>query len=162
MRALPAAAAVVSGVLLASGCAGSGPKPSTQYTTPPETTAGLSLESPRVQQIALARRSNRLFAIFPAQPGEKKCGIPEGGVHFKPLRGTCATSIRSAATHEPALIVAFVEEWRFSCPRGGDCLDATQRHTWEVVEGEPVGTPSSHLRILATRERGATAPQYYK
>jgi hypothetical protein len=163
MRALAAAVAVGAGLLLASGCAGSGPKPTAHYTTPPETTARVSLESPRVQQIALARASNRLFSIFPAGPGKKRCGIPEGGVHFKPLRGTCTTSIHAAPTHEPALIVSFRESWRFRCPREDDCLNAPRlQHTWRVIEGEPMVTATARLRIVATRQSGATAPQYYK
>jgi hypothetical protein len=38
----------------------------------------------------------------------------------------------------------------------------TVHHTWQVIEGEPLVTTGARLRILATRERGATAPQYYK
>lgn len=167
MRALAAAIAAGAGLLLASGCAGSGtstgPRLTAHYTTPPETTARLSIESPRVQQIALARASNRLFSIFPARPGKERCGIPEGGVHFKPLPGTCMTSIHAAPTHEPALIVTFSESWRFRCPRKGDCVAAPRlQHTWRVIEGEPIVTASSRLRIIATRQSGATAPQYYK
>ncbi|HLX33320.1 MAG TPA: hypothetical protein VKR79_11240 [Gaiellaceae bacterium] len=120
--------------------------------------------SPRVHQIALARASNRLFAIFPAQPGEKRCGIPEGGVHFRPLPGTCTTSIHAAATHEPALLVTFTEKWQFPpCPRGEYCaFSRTAHHTWQVIEGEPIVTATARLRIVATRQSGATAPQYYK
>jgi hypothetical protein len=161
MRALAPTVAVGAGLLLAAGCAGS--RPTTHYTTPPETTAGLSIESPRVRQIALARASNRLFAIFPARPGTKRCGIPEGGVHFKPLPEICMTSIHAAPTHEPALIVTFTERWRDGCPQSSDagpCSPA--RHTWRVIEGEPMVTTTTRLRIVATREDGATAPQYYK
>jgi hypothetical protein len=142
--------------LLVTGCAGSGPKPTAHHTSRPETTGPVSLESPRAQQISLARASNRLFSIFPGRPRTKKCGIPEGGAHFKPLPGRCETSIRFAATHEPALIVSFTETWRTSMP------SRAVHHTWQVIEGEPLVTTGARLRILATRERGATAPQYYK
>lgn len=163
MRALKAAVGGAVGSLLLSGCALSGQRPTTQYTTPPETTAGVSLESPRVQQIALARASSDLFSIFPAKPGTGRCGIPAGGVRLKPLPGMCTTRIRAAATHEPALLVTFTERWTFRCARGADCVAAwALHHTWTVVEGEPVVTAHSRLRILATRQSGATAPQYYK
>ena len=167
MRASAAAIVAGAAVLVASGCAGSGPRLTAHYTTPPETTAGLSLESPRVQQIRLARASNpRIFSIFPAVPGRKTCGIPAGGAHRKPLLlpATCETSIRSAATHEPALVVTFTERWRFPpCPRGADCLNRLLLHsTWQVVERVPMVTTTSGLRVIATRTSGATPPQYWK
>lgn len=166
MRAPVAAVAAVVGIFAASGCAGSGPHLTAHYTTPPETTGGVSLESPRVRQIELARASNRrVFAIFPAAPGRKRCLIPEGGVHLRPtgFHGICETSIRSAPTHEPALIVTFTETWKRPCPRGSDCIASPNlRHTWQVVEGEPMVTATARLRVVATRTSGATAPQYYK
>jgi hypothetical protein len=36
------------------------------------------------------------------------------------------------------------------------------KHTWTVVEGEPIVTASSQLRIVATRQSGTLAPQFYK
>lgn len=163
MRAIAAAVAVSAGSIVA-GCAVSGPKPAAHYTTAPETTSsGVSLDSPRVEQIRLARASNRLFSIFPAEPGRKTCGIPEGGAHFKPLRGTCLTSIHSAKSHEPTLIVTFIERWDNGCPQtsdAGPCAPAM--HRWQVIEAEPVVTTTARLRVVATRSSGATAPQYYK
>jgi hypothetical protein len=152
MRALAAAVALSAGVVLA-GCAGSSPKLTAHYTTPPETTPGVSLESPRVQQIQLARASDpRVFGIFPARPGRKRCAIPEGGVHLKAafFHGICTTSIHAAPTHEPALVVTFTETWKAG------------RHTWRVIEGEPLVTAGAKLHVLATHTSGATAPQYWK
>ena len=162
MRAIAAAFVV----LVAAGCAGSGPKPTAHYTTPPETTAGISLQSPRVQQIALARASNpQVFAIFPKAPGRRKCGIPEGGLHKKPLLlpGVCETSIHSAPTHEPALVVTFTEKWQSPpCPRGSDCLNHIVQSSWHIIEGEPLVTPTARLHVLATRTSGVPPPQSYK
>jgi hypothetical protein len=158
MRDVGALVAVLAGaIVLIAGCGSS----RTATTT---TTSGVSLASSRAQQIALARSSNDLFSIFPERSATKPCGIPEGGVHFKPLRGTCRTSIRVAATHEPALLVAFTETWPVpTCPPGAFCpVMPVPKHTWTVVEGEPVVTTGSHLRILATRQSGTIAPQYYK
>lgn len=162
MRAL---ASTLVLLFVASGCAGTGPKPSTQYTTPPETTGVLSLESPRLQQIALARRSNDLFSIFPAKPGSKTCEIPEGGVHFQPLTGTCSTHIRPGDTHEPTLVVSFTEYWTNSpnCPGLRACSKIESfHHRWRVIEAEPMVTQGARLRIAATQESGSPAPQYYK
>jgi len=160
MRAIAAPIVVITGVLLAAACGSSGTAAPTTTTT-----SGLSLASPRVQQIALARTSNDLFSIFPASPGKKNCAIPEGGVHQKPgtLAGICATSIRREDSHEPALIVTFTETWTFACPPGAFCpLRRPLSHRWQVIEGEPVVTSTSRLRVLGTRESGAPAPQSYK
>lgn len=150
MRAIAAAVGVISGVLIASGCS----HLTAQYTTTPETTGGLSLESPRVEQIALARTSNSLFSIFPAHPGTKKCGIPAGGVRFKPWPGTCTTGIRADPKHEPGIVVTFTEKWN-TCLREDDCVVGRNlHHRWQVIERD--------LKVVATRQSGATAPQYYK
>ncbi|HEY2354081.1 MAG TPA: hypothetical protein VGH79_04180 [Gaiellaceae bacterium] len=163
MRAVAAAVGIV-GALLLAGCASTGPRPSTQYTTPPETTGGLSMESPVVEQVALARSSNDLLSIFPARPGTTTCRIPAGGHRVKPWPATCTTRVRRARTHEPALLVSFTETWGPApCPPGAFCpVMLPQHHTWTVVEGEPVVTAGSRLRVLATRQSGATAPQFYK
>ncbi|MDX6481874.1 MAG: hypothetical protein QOG85_2384 [Gaiellaceae bacterium] len=130
------------------------------HTAPPTTTA--PSVTPSTHEIALARSSNGLLSIFPAKPGEKTCAIPEGGIHFQPLRGTCSTSIRWADTHEPELTVTFTEKWP-RCLPADDCVaGGTLHHTWQVVEGATMVTASSPLHVLATRQSGATAPQYYK
>jgi hypothetical protein len=158
LRAVTAVVGVV-GALLLSGCALTEPRPST-HTTPPETTGGHASQSPLVRQIAVARSSNRVFAMFPAHPGTKRCAIPEGGVHFEPLAGRCTTSARDSPTHAPARVVTFTETWS-TCGRADDCVVArTLHHTWHVIEG--LATLKPMLRVVATRQSGATAPQYYK
>jgi len=150
------AAVAVVGALLLSGCGFTGPRPSTQYITPPETTGGLSSEPFPARQIAVARRSNNLFAIFPARPGTKRCGIPEGGVHFKPLAGRCTTSVHTSPTYTPGAAVTFIETWKFPCRRIDDCVNGrTYRHVWQVIL-------DPRLRVVETPQSGSTAPQYYK
>jgi len=153
MRGVTALIAVIA--VAVAGCGSSGS---------PTTRAGVSLASPQDQQIALARDSNRIFSIFPAKPGETECGIPEGGVHFKPLPGLCATSIDSGQTLEPSLIVTFTERWIDPpCPRGTHCYARIwHHHTWHVIETEPIVTTTSRLLVGPTVQSGATAPQYYK
>jgi hypothetical protein len=159
MRATIATLGAAALVIAASGCAGSGAGPTTTTTT--TTKPQPSRESRRVEPIALARASNALFSIFPAKPGKKKCGIPEGGIHFEPMRGTCTTSVEIThgrdITHgrEPVLAVTFTERWRFRCPRTDDCVAApVLHHSWQVIE--------RRRRVVATRMSGSVAPQYYK
>lgn len=161
MRAL---AAVLVLLFAASGCGSSGPKRIPRFTTPPETTAGVSLESPRTQQIALARDSNPFFSIFPVKPGSEKCVIPGGGMRTTPLRGVCATRIRAARTHEPELVVSFTEWWLDPpCPPGMACVMAVWRHhTWRVRETEPMVTTGARLRVWPALQSGSPAPQIYK
>ena len=114
--------------LLAAGCA-------SNQSAARTTGTGVSLMSPRAEQIARARASNDLFSIFPANPGEQPCRIPEGGVHFKPLRGECRTSVHESRIHEPRWVVSFTETWKFPpCPPQDDCLSVRFfRHTWRVI-----------------------------
>ena len=164
VRAIATTAAMICSVLLAAGCAGSGPKQTAHYTTPPETTdSGVSLNSPRVEQIQLARSSSPLFSIFPAAQGTKACAIPAGGLAPNHLHGTCRTVVRSARTHEPAIIVTFTETWMpgGKCPPGAYCpVSWPLHHTWTIVEGTPVITPGARLHILARRQSGMPAPQF--
>jgi len=163
MRVLAGSILVIAAAVLVAGCGSS--RTVTVTTTSTTTSSGVTLSSPRVQQIALARASSDLFSIFPARPGTKNCTIPDGGPRgTTPLRATCTTRIRHADTHEPELLVSFTETWGPPpCPPGAFCpLLTTQHHTWTVVETEPQVTATAHLRIAATRESGSTAPQFYK
>ncbi len=163
MRAPAGIVLATAGVLVSAGC---GSSHTAAPTTAPTTTTSspVTLASPQAQQVALARRSDGLFSIFPARPGTKRCTIPGGGLRTTPLRGTCTTRIRAAGTHEPALLVSFTETWGPPpCPPGARCpYLVPQHHTWTVVETEPIGTATAHLRIAATRQSGPTAPQFYK
>ena len=160
-RAIAAAAVVLFSVLLAAGCAGSGPKQTARSTTTSSTTGtGCCEASPTGTQIQLARSSSPLFSIFPAARGTKACLIPAGGPGPDRLHGTCRTSVRPAPTHEPAVVVTFTETWMPSCPPGAFCpLFRPLHHTWTIVEGMPVITPGARLHILARRQSGAPAPQ---
>jgi hypothetical protein len=151
MRVLAGTVVAIAGVILAAGCG------STGTAAPRTTSAGPSRPATRAQQIARARASNDLLSIFPTKTGTKRCGIPEGGVHFGPLPGTCTTRVRYPVNHGPEqILVSFTEGW---CPRGDDCVVATQRHTWTVAE---IQWPGAKLRVYTPRQRGSTAPQYYK
>lgn len=160
MRVLAGTIVAIAGVILAAGCG------SSHTAAPPTTTttAGLSLTSPRVQQIALARNSSDLFSIFPAKPGVKPCAIPAGGVRFRPLHGYCRTSIRVGRTIEPRRVVSFTEVWSWPpCKDGRFCaIQRPSQHTWRVIEVEPMVPEGAGLRIAATWQGGSTAPQYYK
>ena len=161
VRAIANTAAVICSVLLAAGCAGSGPKQTAHYTTPPETTdSGVSLNSPRVEQIQLARSSSPLFSIFPAAPGTKACAIPAGGLAPNHLHGTCRTVVRPARTHEPAITVNFTETWTYECRSMFCPVVMPLHHTWTIIEGTPVITPGARLHILARRQSGMPAPQF--
>jgi len=150
MRAAVAALVLTVGAGATAGCAGS----RLISAAPPPPT--------RAQQIELARGSNRLFSIFPAKPGQKKCGIPEGGVHFKPLPGFCATSIEPGNGKTRPTIVSFTEKWLDPpCPPGRWCvLETWRHHTWRVSETNI--TSIARVQVGATFESGAAAPQYYK
>jgi len=155
MRAIAALVALVVCAGVAAGCGSS----SSRLTT----STRASLPSTPVQQIKLARASNRVFSIFPTAPGQKKCGIPEGGVHFGPLPGVCVTSIQHPIGAGRVAIVSFTEKWPFpSCPRGADCiaLSGTRHHVWRVLVAEP--PTATKIRVVGTSERGSVAPQYYK
>jgi|GEM_PF-2479195 hypothetical protein len=162
MRVVATTVAAIASVLVASGCGSSGKK----ATEPTNSFGGGPAAAiiARNHEVQVARSSNRLFSIFPAVPGKRQCSIPDGAPGAKPFRGTCQTSVHPARTHEPAVIVTFTERWRWPpCPRKGDCIAARNlRHTWHVIEGEPIVKPGARLRVLATRSNGATAPQYYK
>ena len=160
--AIATTAAVICSVLVAAGCAGSGPKQTAHYTTPPETTdSGVSFNSPRVEQIQLAHSSSPLFSIFPAVPGTKACLILAGGPRPGHLHGTCRTVVRPARTHEPAIIVSFTETWRYECRSMFCPVVMPLHHTWTIVEGAPVSTPGARLHILARRQSGFLAPQLF-
>jgi hypothetical protein len=160
MHVLAGTVVAIASAILATGCGSSGTAPTTTHS-------GVTLASPRAQQVALALASNRLFSIFPARPGAKSCEIPEGGVHvhFKPLTGTCFTRIRHGRTLEPTLVVSFTEFWTVGppCQPGEACaLIRSYQHTWRVIEAESMVAGVPRLRIAAIRQRGSTAPQYYK
>ncbi len=144
MRA--AAVAVITGVLVVSGCGGSGAK--------------VTLDSPPAQQVELARASNDLFSIFPAAPGTQKCLVPNGA---SGLHGTCESSVGGANTQEPALVVTFTETWNSPPCAPTACTGREARqHTWQVTEAEPLLTAGAKLRVAGTRSSGSTTPQNQK
>jgi len=164
MRALALAATVIVSLLAASGCGGShlinsppapGPRP-----------APVSQITRFRQEVHIARTSNRrLFAIFPAVPGKRRCVIPDSALGAKPLRGTCQTSVRPRSTMEPSWSVTFTETWRrpICAPAlAVGCLQPWRHHTWRIIEGETVVKQGTKPHIYATYSRGATAPQNYK
>lgn len=165
MRAVATALAVIVGVFVASGCASSGKKPTTSVRPTP-IGVGAVTGLARNHEVYVARASNRFFSIFPAVPAKRRCSIPEGGTHIKPLvlHGMCQTSLRPRQTMEPSWSVTFTESWGPSCPPGADCpaFRLTRHHTWQVIEGETIVKPGTKPRIYATRSSGAPAPQNYK
>jgi hypothetical protein len=164
MRTTRTAAAAIVGVLALSGCAGSGLKQTTHSTTSSATTSSpVSLASPQMQQIQLARASKQVFSIFPAMPRTTTCLIPAGGPTTRRLHGTCQTSIHSHRhTHEPAIIVTFTESWvrPVRCPPGAECVNLPLHHAWTVIEGEPIASTRASLHVVATHSSGAPAPQF--
>jgi hypothetical protein len=169
MRRSAIGVAVIVGVLAASGC-GSGAKETAHYTTSPPTASGpkpapVALTRFR-QEVQIARASNRrLFSIFPAAPGKRRCSIPEGGPLPSPPNGTCQTSVRPRSTMEPSWTVTFTERWRrpICTPAlAVGCLRPWRHHTWQITEGETIVTQGTKPHIYSTRSRGATPPQDYK
>lgn len=145
-RTLPVAVVLTVIGGLVAGCGDSGMK--------------VSLASPPAQQVELARASNSLFSIFPAQPGTKKCLIPNSAHTTTPVHGTCQTSIDGANTHEPALIVTFTETWNIPPCAPSACTGVEARqHTWRVVEAKPFLKTGARLSVAATHSSGVTAPQ---
>jgi hypothetical protein len=126
-------------------------------TVPPLATARVR------EEVRVARASSpRLFSIFPKAPGERRCLIPRGDSRRR-FTGICRTSVRSRATHEPSVSVAFTESWWPHCPPMVACSPrALRHHTWQVIEGETIVTPGAKLHVYATRSRGARAPQLSK
>jgi len=113
------------------------------------------------EEVRIARDSNRLFSIFPAVPGAKRCLVPHNTAHG--FRGICQTSIHTRRTEEPSWSVTFTESWWRHCPVMTACSTrALRHHTWQVIEGETIVKPGTKPRVYATHSRGATAPQYYK
>jgi|SRR5579859_3333011 len=161
VRAIATTAAVVCGVLLAAGCAGSGPKGTAHYATSPATTnSAASLNSARVEEIRLARSSSPFFSIFPSSPGEPHCVIPAGGLTAFHLHGSCRTAVRHARTRTPEIVVSFTEAWfpKSHCPPGDHCPAIIRRyHTWSIVER---ALPTTPVSIVATRQSGVPAPQF--
>ena len=127
------------------------------FTVPPLATARIRKE------VRVARSSNlRLFSIFPAVPGERRCAIPDGAPSPRPFSGICQTSVRPRPTHEPSVSVTVTESWWPNCPPMACSPRLLRHHTWPVIEGEPIIKPGAKPRVYATRSRGATAPQDYK
>jgi len=164
MRVLAPTIIAIAGITLA-GCGSA--RTATTAVRPP-----VSPGSSRAQQIALARASNDLFSIFPTEPGSKKCGIPTGGGlrggKIDRLAGMCTTSTHRDDSHGGALVVTFTEMWNVPgapCPPGAHCpavLYSPHHHTWKVIESQSATAPTSRPRVVGTRERGSTAPQYYR
>jgi hypothetical protein len=111
-------------------------------------------------QLSAARRSNRLFAIFPGRVATARCAIPARRSDLVPgrivLPATCSTRLRPRGTYSGQVLVAFTERWRVGCD-GVDLAPCRrpEGHTWSVLVG-----PSG--KIFATRSRGATAPQFWR
>lgn len=148
MRVVAAAVAVIAGVPVVAGCAGSNSK--------------VSLGSPPAQQVELARASNGLFSIFPAAPGTRKCAIPDGA-SATALHGICQSRVAGAKTQEPALIVTFTETWNSPPCAPTDCTGREARqHTWQVVEAASLPPQGAQLQVAATHSSGVRAPQSYK
>jgi hypothetical protein len=117
------------------------------------------------QEVQVAPISNRLFSIFPAVPGRRRCSIPEGAALPSSPNGACQTSVRPRPTHEPSWSVTFTETWRrpICAPAlAVGCLHPWRHHTWQVIEGETIVQPGTKPRIYATHSHGATAPQDYR
>ena len=79
------------------------------------------------------------------------------------LEGWCTTSVHRSNSHKPALVVTFTEEWS-PCPPGVYCyfMPRLPHHTWQVVVKETGVNSGPPLRVAATHQRGAAAPQNYK
>lgn len=114
-----------------------------------------------IRYIRVARASDQILSIFPAQPVERNCRIPySGGIDRASYRGTCRTSVSSARnTHEPLVIVTFTERWAqpcmlASCPRAS----WPRVHSWLVLVKPPIGSGQKPV-VLATKQHGVQAPQ---
>jgi hypothetical protein len=137
MKSAPAPALVVAAVVVGAGCAGSH-KPEVKRTILPE--------RPVARDIRVARASNaKLFAIFPAVPGARRCRIPAiAGVSATTLHGTCHTTIAYPTTHgrHREAFVVFREDW------------GRRQTSWIVIVQLPAA------KVVATQVSGAPAPQY--
>jgi hypothetical protein len=166
MRVVATAVAVAS-VLVASSCASSGAtETSTNLVhtavTPIAEIAQVSINN----AVRVARASNpRLFSIFPALPGKRRCAIPEGGPRPSSVRGTCRTSFRpNPVTQAPEWIVTFAERWLIpACAPDLDvaCRHPWRLHVWRITEVGSIPT-SGKLQVESSRSSGATAPQDYQ
>jgi hypothetical protein len=128
----------VTGVI-ASGC-DSGAKSSRHTTTSPRTG----------DDIATARRSGRLFEIFPARSAEVACDVPRGGPYspgHMTLPGTCSTTVLYQGG--PQATVVFVERWH---EPGGT---RWWKHKWLV-------RVSGGTSVVWTRSTGTGPPQLWK
>jgi hypothetical protein len=169
MRAVAASVAVIVSVLVASGCASSGKKPTTSVRSTALGPAGTGTLS-RNHALRVARASNPAFSIFPAKPGKRHCVIPLSTMALRAAyRGTCQTSVRRYQPAQmPAVMVTFTERWQLpECAPDLDvaCPHPWRRHIWQVIEGEPLvklnaGPGPPARRVI--RSSGATAPQDYK
>ena len=133
--------AVLLGAVVLAGCASSGRKPhaSTQAGPPRTPVAQVRAE------VSAARASDAsLFAIFPHDPGARRCVIPViEGLRESELAGTCRTRVWYPSTHGYGEArVAFREDWgsgRFS--------------SWTMWEELPT------MKVLVTKLHGEPAPQ---
>jgi hypothetical protein len=134
-----------------------------RYRHPAIVTAPPLLTARTREEVRIARASNRLFSIFPAVPGTRRCLIPHNTLRAQGFSGICQTSIRARRTMEPSWSVTFTESWWPHCPPMVACSPrALRHHTWQVVEGETIVKPGTKPHVDAAHSRGATAPQYYK
>ena len=133
------------------------------YATHSKGAKAPQLAWPRIgHAVQVARASDRYLSIFPAEPGNRRCAIPDGAPGTKAFRGKCSTSLSSVVSHGPSTIVTFTERWGqpASCPANGYCLVPFKHHaTWKV---SLVASPPRRLHVLATGLSGATPPQLYK
>ena len=162
MRALAAAVAVFMGVVVASGCASSGKRATTDIN---DGVARGCVSCRQHQVVQVARSSNRYFSIFPTVPGKRRCVVPLNTMALRAAyRGTCQTSVRiNPVMQAPEFIVTFTEQWRrpICAPAlAVGCLHPWLRHTWRVIEVGSTQTDAK-LQINSTRSRGAKPPQDY-
>jgi hypothetical protein len=160
---------VILSLLVVSGCASSGKKPATSVKVlPPANSSGVlalnhDVQPARASQVA--RASNRLFAIFPAVPGKRRCAISEAGPSPRHIPGTCQTTVRlNPVTQAPEWFVTFAERWRIpACAPDLDvaCPHPWRLHVWRITEVGSIPTDAK-LQVDSIRSSGATAPQDYK
>lgn len=164
MRAVAVAVTVIASVLVASGCASSGKKPTRSARKTALGPAGLGTPATRIDYVRVARASNRRFFIFPALPGKRHCAIPYGAFGTKAIPGNCQTSVHRRQTEEPSVAVTFTEKWLAPPCMAGYCPppSQTRHHSWRIIEGETIVEAGAKPHVYATRESGSTAPQDYR
>jgi hypothetical protein len=137
---------LVVGLVLAASACGGGKKAAATTTRP---TNDLIAAQPQgaLAQIAVARRSSTLFAIFPSRVASVQCDIPHGGtITTQPMRGTCSTRI--LFDRGGRATVSFTERWRAS----DNAPAVFHRHTWHLTVNVAAG------KVIGTRTTGTVAP----